>query len=61
MSTIRDVARLANVGVGTASRVISGKGPASADAVARVLAAVSDLEFRPSSSARALEIGRAHV
>ena len=54
MSTIRDVARLANVGVGTASRVISGKGPASADAVARVLAAVSELEFRPSSSARAL-------
>ena len=54
MSTIKDVARLANVGVGTVSRVISGKGPASADAVARVLAAVSELGFRPSSSARAL-------
>lgn len=54
MSTIKDVARLANVGVGTVSRVISGKGPASADAVARVLAAVSELDFRPSSSARAL-------
>ena len=54
MSTIRDVARLANVGVGTASRVISGKGPASAEAVARVLAAVSELDFRPSQAARAL-------
>lgn len=54
MSTIRDVARLANVGVGTASRVISGKGPVSADAVARVLAAVSELDFRPSRSAQAL-------
>jgi LacI family transcriptional regulator len=54
MSTIKDVARLANVGVGTVSRVISGKGPASSDAVARVLAAVSELDFRPSRSARAL-------
>jgi LacI family transcriptional regulator len=54
MSTIKDVARLANVGVGTVSRVISGKGPASADAVARVLDAVSVLDFKPSRSARAL-------
>jgi LacI family transcriptional regulator len=54
LSTIRDVARVAGVGVGTASRVISGNGPVSADAVARVLAAVSELDFRPSSSARAL-------
>lgn len=54
MSTIRDVARVAGVGVGTASRVITGNGPASADAVARVLAAVAELDFRPSSSARAL-------
>jgi LacI family transcriptional regulator len=54
MSTIKDVARLASVGVGTVSRVISGQGPASADAVARVLAAVDQLGFRPSRSARSL-------
>jgi LacI family transcriptional regulator len=54
MSTIKDVARLANVGVGTVSRVISGEGPASADAVARVLSAVDELGFRPSRSARSL-------
>lgn len=54
MATIRDVARQAGVGVGTASRVISGRGPASKDAIARVNAAVAELGFRPSEIARAL-------
>ena len=39
MATIKDVARLAGVGVGTASRVISGKGSFSEAAAARVEAA----------------------
>ena len=39
MATIKDVAKLAGVGVGTASRVISGKGSFSQDAAARVEAA----------------------
>ncbi len=54
MATIRDVARQAGVGVGTASRVISGRGPVSRDAAARVNAAVAELGFRPSEIARAL-------
>lgn len=54
MATIKDVAQLANVGVGTASRAISGKGAVSADALARVQKAVDDLGFRPSRVARAL-------
>lgn len=54
MATIKDVARLAGVGVGTASRALSGKGSVSADALARVNAAVAELSFSPSTVARAL-------
>ena len=36
MATIKDVAALAKVGVGTASRAISGKGAVSTEALARV-------------------------
>ena len=54
MATIKDVARLAGVGVGTASRVISGRGSASAAAVKRVQDAIKELDFRPSGIARAL-------
>ena len=53
-STIKDVARLAGVGVGTASRVISGKGPVAPETAARVQQAIETLGFRPSSIARAL-------
>jgi LacI family transcriptional regulator len=54
MATIKDVALLAKVGVGTASRAISGKGAVSPEALARVRQAVRALEFRPSRTARAL-------
>jgi LacI family transcriptional regulator len=54
MATIRDVALLAKVGVGTASRAISGKGSVSPDALERVRKAVRALDFRPSRTARAL-------
>jgi len=54
MATIKDVAALAKVGVGTASRAISGKGAVSAEALARVHQAVRALDFRPSRVARAL-------
>ena len=54
MATIKDVARLAGVGLGTASRAISGRGPVSDKALAKVNEAVAALEFRPSNVARAL-------
>ena len=54
MATIKDVAKLAGVGVGTASRVISGRGSVSADAAQRVRNAIEALDFRPSSIARSL-------
>lgn len=56
MATIKDVAKLAGVGVGTASRALSGKGAVSTDAVAKVQAAVQALDFRPSNVARALSL-----
>ena len=58
MSTIKDVARRAGVGVGTASRALSGKGPVSEKAVARVRAAAAQLDYRPSQIARALSLQR---
>ena len=54
MATIKDVALLAKVGLGTASRAISGKGSVSPDALQRVQEAVRRLDFRPSRTARAL-------
>lgn len=54
MATLKDVAVLAGVGMSTASRAISGSGPVSADAVARVQAAIEQLNFRPSSIGRSL-------
>jgi len=56
MATIKDVARLAGVGVGTVSRVLTGNGAVSADAEARVQRAIETLEFRPSGLARALSL-----
>ena len=54
MATLKDVAELAGVGLSTASRAISGKGPVSAEAAARVQAAIAELNFRPSSIGRAM-------
>jgi LacI family transcriptional regulator len=61
MATIKDVARRAGVGVGTASRAIAGTGPVSAQATARVLKAVEELNFRPSHAARVLQKGQSQT
>ena len=58
MITIKDVARLADVGVGTVSRVLSGNGSVSDETALRVRAAVARLGYRPSSIARALALRR---
>jgi LacI family transcriptional regulator len=61
MSTINDVARLAGGGLGTASRVISGKGSVSAKTAERVRRAIDELEYRPSHAARTLPTGASHM
>lgn len=54
MTTISDIARKASVGVGTVSRVLSGKGSVSEKTRRRVLQVMSDLNYRPNSVARSL-------
>ena len=53
----KDVARLAGVGLGTASRVVSGKGSVSPATLAKVRKAIEELDFRPSHAARSLLSG----
>lgn len=61
MATIKDVARLAGVGLGTASRVISGKGAVAPATAERVRRAIKELEFRPSHAARTLNSGSSQM
>ena len=61
MATIKDVARLAGVGVGTASRVVSGHGSVAPATAQRVREAIAELEFRPSHAARTLLSGSSQM
>jgi len=61
MVTIKDVARRAGVGLGTASRAIAGTGSVSAKAASRVHKAVEELNFRPSHAARVLQKGQSQT
>ena len=61
MATIKDVARLAGGGLGTASRVVSGKGSVSPATLERVRKAIDELGFRPSHAARALLSGTSRM
>lgn len=59
--TIRDVARHANVGVGTVSRVLNDSPLVSDDARRRVRSTIDELGYRPSSTARRLSLGRTQM
>ena len=61
MATIKDVARLAGVGLGTASRVVSGKGSVSKATLEKVRKAIEELDFRPSHAARSLLSGTSQM
>jgi LacI family transcriptional regulator len=61
VATIKDVARLAGVGLGTASRVVSGKGSVSPATLAKVRKAIDELGFRPSHAARTLLSGSSRM
>ena len=54
MATIRDVAKLAGVGIGTVSRVLSGNGAVSSKTLLKVNQAMEALNFTPSRAARSL-------
>jgi LacI family transcriptional regulator len=56
--TLVHVARLAGVGIGTASRVINNQGYVSASTAARVKVAIEQLGYRPNEVARNLKVRR---
>ncbi len=56
--TIGDVARRAGVGRGTVSRVLNERANVDPATRARVLAAIQDLDYVPSPTARRLSLGR---
>jgi LacI family transcriptional regulator len=60
-ATIRDVAALAGVSVGTASKALNGRGSLRAGTVARVKQAAEQLDFRPNPAARSLHAGRTYT
>jgi LacI family transcriptional regulator len=53
-----DVARLAGVGIGTASRVLNNEGYVSERTGARVKAAIQELGYKPNEVARNLKVRR---
>ena len=57
-ATIRDVARLAEVGLGTVSRVINDSPQVSKATRSRVHKAISELNYVPNPTARRLSLGR---
>lgn len=56
MHTIRDVARLADVSLGTASKVINKKGAVSDKLMQRVQSAMEALDYHPDQIARSLKV-----
>lgn len=61
MASITDVAKKAGVGVGTVSRVMSGKGYVSDKTKAKVLEAVKELNYVPNEVARSLSQKRSNT
>lgn len=55
---IRQVAARAGLSTATVSRVLTGRGPASADAIRRVDAAARELDYLPNASASSLRTDR---
>ncbi|MDF2822622.1 MAG: LacI family transcriptional regulator [Mycobacterium sp.] len=61
MSTLADVAKLAGVGVGTASRALSGRGYVDDATKTKVQDAAATLKYRGNAAARALRERRSRV
>lgn len=58
VTTISDIAKRASVGIGTVSRVLSGKGSVSEETRLRILKVMSELNYKPNSVARSLATRR---
>jgi LacI family transcriptional regulator len=60
-ATIRDVARRANVSVGTISNALTGKRPVAEATRLRIMAAIDELGYQPNLLARGLVNQRSYV
>lgn len=61
VSTIKDVARRAGVAISTVSAVINRSAPVSAETVARVEKAISEIGYLPHGAAQSLRSGQSRV
>lgn len=61
MSSIADVAKLANVSTATASRALAGKSNVTAATRSRVLAAAKKLSYTPNAAAKSLRMNRSSL
>jgi LacI family transcriptional regulator len=61
VATIRDVAGMAGVSVGTVSRVLAGNSTVKIGLLTRVQSAIEALDFRPNQTARALRANKINV
>jgi len=61
MATIKDVARLAGVGVSTASYALNGNGTVSEATRKKILEVAQALNYHPNGSARNLKIRKTHT
>jgi len=61
MATIKDVARLANVGISTASYALNGNGTVSDATRLRILQAAEELNYHPNGMARNLKMKKTHT
>lgn len=59
--TIKDVAKMANVSPGTASRAINGKGYVNKKTKMRVLKAAEELKYRPNFNAKSLVTKKSNI
>ena len=58
MATVKDIAKLANVSIGTVDRVIHNRGYVSVDAMKRIKQAIKTLNYSPNIYARQLKLAK---
>lgn len=61
MSTIKDVARRAGVAISTVSAVLNRSAPVSAETIARVQKAITEIGYLPHGAAQSLRSGQSRV
>jgi len=61
ITTIKDIARRANVSIGTVDRVIHGRGHVSRDTEERIRRILEELDYKPNFFAKQLKLSRTYT